>query len=100
MQSLLHKAVYCMEMTEIAGKWAEYCERPCFQGDKLPFAKVLLIKKKANTGTCKHLTVATCDLAARAAAPVKEPPDPNAERPVFPRFTGHTFLVCAVFFDT
>lgn len=46
MQSLLHKAVYCMEMAEISGKWAEYCERPCFQGDKLPFAKVLLIKKR------------------------------------------------------
>ncbi len=46
MQSLLHKAVYCMEMTEIAGKWDEYSERPCFQGDKLLFAKVLLIKNR------------------------------------------------------
>lgn len=46
MQSLLHKAVYCMEMTEIAGKWTEYSERPCFQGDRLPFSKVLPIKNR------------------------------------------------------
>lgn len=32
MQSLLYKAVYCMEMTEIAGKWDEYSERPFFSG--------------------------------------------------------------------
>lgn len=99
MQSLLHKAVYCMEMTEIAGKWAGYCEKPCFQGDKLPFAKALLIKKSKyrnlQTFDCRDLRPRsegrrTCQRTTR----------PKRRTPGFPRFTGHMFLVCAVFFDT
>lgn len=46
MQPLLHKAVYCMELTGIAGKSSEYSERLCFRGDRLPFAKVLPIKNR------------------------------------------------------
>lgn len=44
MQPLLHKAVYCMEMTGIAGKSSEYSERPCFRGDRLPFPKFYRLK--------------------------------------------------------
>ncbi len=42
MQSLLYKAAYCMEMIAIT----EYSERPCFQGDRPPFAQVLPIKNR------------------------------------------------------
>ncbi len=99
MQSLLHKAVYCMEMTAIAGKTTEYSERPCFRGDRLSFANVLPTKNR------QIQEIANIWLS-RTATAQREPPHcqrtirPKRTTPGFPGFIGHMFLVCAAFFDT
>lgn len=98
-QSLLHKAVYFVEMTAIAGKTTEYSERPYFRGDRLPFANVLSTKtgKYRKLQTFDHRELRTRSEGHRT---VKESSDPNAQRPVLRVFIGHMFLVCAAFFDT
>lgn len=100
MQPLLHKAVYCMEMTGIAGKSSEYSERPCFRGDRLPFAQVLPIKNRQIQGNCKYLTVRDLRPRSEGRRTCQRTIRPNRRTPGFSRFTGHMFLVCAVFFDT
>ncbi len=42
MQSLLYKAVYCMEMTQST----EYSERPRFRSDRPPFINVVPTKNR------------------------------------------------------
>jgi len=81
MQSLLHKAVYFVEMTAIAGKTTEYSERPYFRGDRLPFANVLSTKtgKYRKLQTFDHRELRTRSEGHRT---VKESSDPNAQRPV------------------